>query len=61
MFIRIDEMIINLDHVVDIHFEDELIMIYTTDKGSFGLKNEYADELIKALSKYNEIKGYIND
>ena len=54
-------MIINLDHVVDIHFEDELIMIYTTDKGSFGLKNEYADELIKALSKYNEIKGYIND
>ena len=61
MFIRIDDMIINLDHVIDIHFTDEIITFYTTDTEAIGLEVKHTDELLKALAKYNEIKGYRND
>lgn len=61
MFIKIEDMIINLDHVIDIYFKDERIVIFTTDKDVKVLKIEHADELEKMLAKYNEIRGYKHD
>ena len=61
MFVNIDNIIVNLDHVIDIYFRDELIIIYTTDKESIILNIEHKFKLEMALAKYNGMKGCKHD
>ena len=57
MFIRIEEKVINLSLVEQIIFGKQTISVCFTSKDSLFIDTKHADELLKALAKYNEIKG----
>lgn len=61
MFIRIEEEVINLSLVEQIIFAKNTIVIGFTSKESLFIDLKHADELEKALSKYNEMRGYKHD
>lgn len=61
MFIRIEDEVINLSLVEQIIFGKQIISICFASEDSLFIDLKHADELVKALSKYNEIKGYKHD
>ena len=57
MFIRIEDEVINLSLVEQIIFGKQTISICFTSEDSLFIDTKHADDLLKALAKYNEIKG----